>query len=359
MATIYTDRSVFIGIKDLTFEPSLPFRHHTELVSVLKQISFDKPVLFMYTDRGPDHRLTYISVQLSLICLFLNLNLDYLCVGRIAPYHSWRNPVERIMSIINLGLKCVGLARSKLSHECEKDISKCNNLTELRQHLSERKESAKESLSPVKTTLHSIFTRLMLHEETFKIHELASKSEISSFWSSIIALDSTLEEGGVYRKETIGNHKNVCDFLSHCCQASHYIFDILKCGKPEITICKAPRLPSETFNTLKHIPHPMPMEDNHYYPFSQAFNMDTTEEYRPTYKTPKQRQKKSKLHFNATVQHVKNANLMVQCSECSLWRLVFSRYKLSLTERTNFEFILKDHDYSCGAALHDLDLPEA
>ena len=101
------------------------------------------------------------------------------------------------------------------------------------------------------------------------------------------------------------------------------------------------------------------MEDNHYYPFSQAFNMDTTKEYRPTYKALKQRQKKRKLHFNATVQHVKNANLMVECSECSLWRLVFSRYKLSLTERTNLEFILRDHDYSCGAALHDLDLPEA
>ena len=90
--------------------------------SGIKQISFDKPVLFMYTDRGPDHRLTYISVQLSLICLFLNLNLDYLCVGRTAPYHSWRNPVERIMSIIKLGLQCVGLARSKLSHEFERDI---------------------------------------------------------------------------------------------------------------------------------------------------------------------------------------------------------------------------------------------
>ena len=72
----------------------------------------------------------------------------------------------------------------------------------------------------------------------------------------------------------------------------------------------------------------MPMEGNHYYSFSQAFNMDTTEEYRPTYKAPKQRQKKHKLHFNATVQHVKNANFMVQCSECSLWRLVLSCYNI-------------------------------
>ena len=99
--------SVYVGVKDLIFEPSSPFRHHTELFSVLKQVSFDKPVLFLYSDGGPDHRLTYLSVQLSLIALFLNLDLDYLCVGRTAPYHSWRNPVERIMSIINLGLQCV------------------------------------------------------------------------------------------------------------------------------------------------------------------------------------------------------------------------------------------------------------
>lgn len=29
--------------------------------------------------------------------------MDYLCAARTAPYHSYRNPVERIMSILNLG----------------------------------------------------------------------------------------------------------------------------------------------------------------------------------------------------------------------------------------------------------------
>lgn len=173
------------------FEPSSSFRHHTELLSVLKQVSFDKPVLFLYTDGGPDHRLTYLSVQLSLIGLFLNLDLDYLCVGRTAPYHSWRNPVERVMSIINLGLQCVGLARSQLSDEFEKEVSKCNNLTDLRQRqrLSEKQEAVQESLSPVKSTLHSIFTRLMLHQEHFQVYESASIREISDFSTSLILLD--------------------------------------------------------------------------------------------------------------------------------------------------------------------------
>ena len=70
----------------------------------------DKPILFVYTDAygGPDHRLTYLSVQLSYIALFRQMDLDLLIVGRTAPCHSWRNPVERIMSIVNLGLQCIG-----------------------------------------------------------------------------------------------------------------------------------------------------------------------------------------------------------------------------------------------------------
>lgn len=31
-----------------------------------------------------------------------SVDLDYLCACRAAPYNSWRNPVERIMSVVNL-----------------------------------------------------------------------------------------------------------------------------------------------------------------------------------------------------------------------------------------------------------------
>ena len=105
---------VHVGIKDAVFEPSPPLRHTTELQSLLITRLQSKSVLFLYTNGGPAHCLTYISVQLSLIALFLNLDLDFLCVGRTAPYHSWRqNPVEQIMSIVNLGLQCVGLMRKE------------------------------------------------------------------------------------------------------------------------------------------------------------------------------------------------------------------------------------------------------
>lgn len=99
---------VFVGLKEAVFEPLSPHRHMTELVKLFKKDpnSPDKPLLFIYSDGGPDHRLT---VQLSLISVFLERDLDFLCAARTAPYHSWRNPAERIMSIINLGLQCVGI----------------------------------------------------------------------------------------------------------------------------------------------------------------------------------------------------------------------------------------------------------
>lgn len=106
--------SVYVGLKDSIFEPSSPMRHMCELYNLIQcESAMDtspKSIVFIYSDGGPDHPLTYVTVQLSLICLFLKLDLDYLCACRTAPYHSWRNPVERVMSVLNLGLQCVGLA---------------------------------------------------------------------------------------------------------------------------------------------------------------------------------------------------------------------------------------------------------
>ena len=93
------------GLKDSTFEHSNPIRHATELKQILvSRDSSTEPILVLYTDGGPDHRLTYVSVQLSLLASFIQLDLDFLCAIRTPPHNSWKNPAERIMSILNLVL---------------------------------------------------------------------------------------------------------------------------------------------------------------------------------------------------------------------------------------------------------------
>ena len=163
-------------------------------------------MLYLYTDGGLDHRLTYASVQLALIALFHNLNLDILVAGRTAPHNLWRNPVERMMSIVNLGLQCVGIG-----------------------------------------------------------------------------------------------------------------------------------------------------EDNHYKRFADLYGSTTTDRDCPSFSQPKA---KKTLSFSPSKQHVLNVDTMVQCKECNMWRLLFSRKKLSVRDKKQLQDILTDTAYTCGATLEEIDLPD-
>ena len=58
---------VTVTLKDVAFEPSSLMRHATELSKFLEGDA--KPILFLYSDGGPDNRVTYISVQTALIAL--------------------------------------------------------------------------------------------------------------------------------------------------------------------------------------------------------------------------------------------------------------------------------------------------
>lgn len=115
----------YVCLKDAVFQPSNPRRHAIELQKVIAQHQLESPILVMYTDGGPDHRCDYISVIYSMVFLFLDLDLDMLVLARNAPGHSWRNPAERIMSVLNLGLQSVGMMRQAASDdEMEKKIKR-------------------------------------------------------------------------------------------------------------------------------------------------------------------------------------------------------------------------------------------
>ena len=62
------------------------------------------PIPIIYTNGGPEHRPTYLSVSIAMIALQQSLNLDLLLAVRTAPVSSYRNPSERVNCILNLGL---------------------------------------------------------------------------------------------------------------------------------------------------------------------------------------------------------------------------------------------------------------
>jgi hypothetical protein len=252
------------------------------------------------------------------------------------------------MSVINLGLQCIGLAHQQMSSEFEKEVEKCNTLSELRKCLKGHESLVQNSLSPVKALLSSIFTCLKLHDEYVCIFCSACLDEISNFWSTLLILDSTLNMEGTFTKETIKKYLKVLKFIDHCCQESHYVFDILKCGESTCELCKPVRLPFEVFNKLRHIPHPIPGSYRHYLSFNEAFGQSTTEEHRPSINSSKSGIRR-KLHFSASVQHVRNSQIMVQCLECGMWRLIFSKYKLKKEDCDTLTAIVEESIYTSGS----------
>jgi hypothetical protein len=105
------------------------------------------------------------------------------------------NPIERIMSILNLGLQCVGLMRQEMDEELEEIMSKCNSMNDIRKAAEKTpilKKELKESLNPTIDLLNDLFKRLQLKDKNFQTFEAASELDMDALWDSILLIDSTL-----------------------------------------------------------------------------------------------------------------------------------------------------------------------
>ena len=216
------------------------------------------------------------------------------------------------MSLLNIGLQCVGLMRAKMSEEFESAIQNCNNLQQLRKAAENRKEELSSSLKPTTDLLHDVFTRLELKGEPFEPYEAATMEEIEEFWSVLLLLNATLTMNDTTKKLVSKN----------CCVARHYSFQVKKCGVPTCHICKLVRIDSDIVSTLHYLPDPIPDSDEHYKCFSDVYGEKTTEEYRPSLQATRMNSKQS-LGFTPCQQHALSVGLLVQCEECNMWRCCF------------------------------------
>ena len=154
---------VTVLLKDSVLQASSPFRHAAEMRQLLED--HVNPALMIYSDGGPDHRLTYHSVQLSLVSLLLELNLDRLIVGRTTPWHSWANPVERLMSLLNLAYQNVAHSREFCSADTEHKLKSCTGMTEIRKLCEKNKTVRQEwskSIQPIIEVLNDRTKRVSL-----------------------------------------------------------------------------------------------------------------------------------------------------------------------------------------------------
>ncbi|KAK6175856.1 hypothetical protein SNE40_014236 [Patella caerulea] len=153
-----------VCVKDAIFQHSSPLRHAVEMYRLLVNDSAEKPILAIKSDGGPDHRLTYLSVKVSLIARFVTLDLTCLIAIRTASHQSYRNPVVRCMSTLNLGLQFISLMRDKLDEKSEQLLSKTNSMSDIRKCA----EKILQSTKPCVDLLNEVFQWLEYTERPVK-----------------------------------------------------------------------------------------------------------------------------------------------------------------------------------------------
>ena len=107
---------------------------------------------------------------------------------------------------------------------------------------------------------------------------------------------------------------------------------------------------------LYTLPNPSIGEDGHYKDFQTVIKTDTSKSYAPSELT---KNSKANLGFNVTQQHAKNTGTVIQCDECSMWCLIFSKKKLSPQGKADLARLLDNISYTCGATFDEINLPES
>lgn len=122
------------------FQESSPNRFTAELCKYWDSIPDERKAkitsIFLRTDGEPKHRTTFESVKISLIHVFQYTNVDLLVAARMAPGQSFLNPVERVMSVINIALQNVALSRTEGEDEFERTVNKCNSMNDIKKKCS-------------------------------------------------------------------------------------------------------------------------------------------------------------------------------------------------------------------------------
>lgn len=169
---------IHVTTKDKIFQPSSPYRHATEVTRILREhyseneVDLENPILCVMTDGGPDHRVTFETVKLSLV-QFISLNLDMLVALRTAPNHSWMNPAERCMSVLNLALQHVALARNEMESKFEVAVKHKTTLGAIRNMANVKpgfRDAYKESIGNTMNLVNSRFKRMKLKEEPLEVY---------------------------------------------------------------------------------------------------------------------------------------------------------------------------------------------
>ncbi|KAL8607708.1 hypothetical protein ACOMHN_039382 [Nucella lapillus] len=375
-----TEKSFVCGkvattVNDSVLQPSSPFRHAAMLVKMFENDSLPIPnILLKYTDGGTDQRNTLEAVKCATICVFKELNLDMIIAARCAPGHSFRNPAERVMSILNIGLQNCATERKQTDEAAETLLKRCSSVSAIRSMAAkhpELQEKWRDSIEPVQSTIQNRFLRLKLKGEPMTAVDPVTDGELDNLKRHLRELFPTHDLQKLQKQHTEKNQAYVDWKLKHCSE-THYALQVRRCSDDS---CCLPAESSE--DELSWLPAPvLDPTGEHFLPYDQLKGTVPTEKDRPSLKKcsskktattdhplfvsadtddavepPVPSTSSNTEHTQNVSQSAQNARATAVCIECRKPRVVFCNRKLSQRQEILLATTLSETDYSCGSHL--------
>jgi hypothetical protein len=360
---------VSVGLKDAVFQKSCPWRHAEELSRHIKRNK--TPILMLLTDGGPDRMLKRATVVASHISLFLKYDLDMLIVARTVPFLSFRNPVERVMSVLNLALQNVSLCRKEIP-ELEDELKGCNSMGAIREKANQYSGGRKvfqdmlhKSLENTMKIIGERMQRLKWKEEGVKLYKAAEWDDISALISQFLDLDEfsdkfrdkCLNGKPVDWSELQSKTSIVAEFMEKHVYQSPYLLQIKKVSGCECTLCsnniiKSPQMDSDAFESLNWVPLPLKSGVNddgkmHYRDFDEIYGSFPNHTEQPSLRDSKPERKGKHGIYTAN-----RARSFFDCSSCSKRRVVYVEGAQQSLTKNDKVFIKRINDlglYVCGS----------
>ena len=353
----FFDGQAFVTLKDKVTQPSSALHHATELTELI-QINYPsvKPVMVLVSDGGPDHHLTFKSVQVANLCMFMALDLDMLVCVRTCPYQSWQNIAERVMSTLNFDLQNVSLARSSMTEPFESLVRNKNTMQNIRDAIQKKSElggAIRDSMVHTKIVLGDRFQSMKIKGMGIKLGLPAQDDDIDELFSQSTFIEPNLDRNKL-RKEDLKDAKSLHSFFSKHCHCSHYVFQIRKCTDESCYYCSKhpPRLPKEVFEKLSFLP--LPLSDRskeHYQKFSDLFRKPPDCSDRPSCElTVSDEAKKKDKDYRSTLVKAK-VRAIISCEECKKPRCIYANSRLSSQEEVCVKRMKEAKTYICGSPL--------
>ena len=393
-----TDKSFVQGtvttcINDSVFQASNPFRHAMMLIRVAQGAEQRKTMLLKFTDGGTDQRNNLEAVKCAGICIFKELNLDMLIHARCAPGHSYTNPAERVMSVLNIGIQNCALERQELDKDSETNLKRFGSMADIRTAAvinPALKQKWHETISPVQSIVESRFKRLKLKEEPMQSIAPLDEDDIDHLKRHLRTLFPKLDVNKLQKAHT-AKVTAYNDWLERHCRVRHYTFQIRKCDDS-----KCCTLPVLDRTQLAWLPDPvLDPTGEHYLKYQSQKTSETTDKDRPSLQKPKPtRKRKNDAQPSQVVSSIEqvagasavvltdqqmveqqgagvestvrskqqslddyglytaqHARASIQCVECRKPRVIYSKQKLSERHNLSLTLALSEHEYSCGAPI--------